>query len=43
MGKDDLYPFTLAATVIDKLAYVHDRVLAESSSELSSDPGRSLD
>ncbi|HEX4364610.1 MAG TPA: putative zinc-binding metallopeptidase [Solirubrobacteraceae bacterium] len=43
MGKDDLYPFTLAATVIDKLAYVHDRVLAESSGELSSDPGRSLD
>jgi hypothetical protein len=28
MGRDDLYPFTLAPTVIDKLAYVHDRVQA---------------
>ena len=28
MGRDDLYPFTLAPTVIDKLAFVHDRVLA---------------
>ena len=28
MGRDDLYPFTLAPTVIDKLAYVHDRVRA---------------
>jgi hypothetical protein len=28
MGRGDLYPFTLAATVIDKLAYVHERVLA---------------
>jgi len=26
MGKDDLYPFVLAATVIDKLAFVHDLV-----------------
>jgi hypothetical protein len=26
MGKEDLYPFTLAPTVIDKLAYVHERV-----------------
>jgi hypothetical protein len=26
MGKDDLYPFTLAPTVIEKLEYVHDRV-----------------
>ena len=23
MGKDDLYPFVLAPTVIDKLAFVH--------------------
>jgi hypothetical protein len=30
MGRDDLYPFTLAPTVIDKLAFVHDRVLANS-------------
>ena len=28
MGRGDLYPFTLAPTVIDKLAYVHARVLA---------------
>ncbi|HEY3725558.1 MAG TPA: putative zinc-binding metallopeptidase [Solirubrobacteraceae bacterium] len=26
MGRDDLYPFTLAPAVIDKLAFVHDRV-----------------
>jgi hypothetical protein len=26
MGKEDLYPFVLAATVIDKLAFVHDLV-----------------
>ena len=26
MGRGDLYPFTLAPTVIDKLAFVHDRV-----------------
>lgn len=29
MGKGDLYPFTLARTVIEKLAFVHDRVVAE--------------
>jgi hypothetical protein len=28
MGRDDLYPFTLAATVIKKLSFVHDTVLA---------------
>jgi hypothetical protein len=28
MGRDDLYPFALAATVTDKLSFVHDRVLA---------------
>jgi hypothetical protein len=28
MGQDDLYPFTLAPVVIDKLAFVHDRVRA---------------
>jgi hypothetical protein len=28
MGRDDLYPFTLAPAVIDKLSFVHDRVLA---------------
>ena len=27
MGSGDLYPFTLAPTVIDKLSFVHDRVL----------------
>jgi hypothetical protein len=27
MGRGDLYPFTLASTVIDKLSFVHDRVL----------------
>jgi hypothetical protein len=26
MGRDDMYPFTLAEPVIDKLGYVHDRV-----------------
>jgi hypothetical protein len=26
MGRDDLYPFTLATPVIDKLRFVHDRV-----------------
>jgi hypothetical protein len=31
MGRDDLYPFTLAPTVIDKLAFVHDRVRANSN------------
>jgi hypothetical protein len=30
MGRDDLYPFTLAPGVIDKLSFVHDRVLAVS-------------
>jgi len=28
MGRGDLYPFTLAATVIEKLSFVHDRVEA---------------
>ena len=28
MGREDLYPFTLAKTVIEKLAFVHDRVRA---------------
>jgi hypothetical protein len=28
MGHDDLYPFTLAPTVIEKLAFVHERVLS---------------
>ena len=26
MGRDDLYPFALAPAVIEKLAFVHDRV-----------------
>ncbi len=26
MGRDDLYPFTLAPPVIEKLRFVHDRV-----------------
>ena len=30
MGRDDLYPFTLAPTAIEKLAFVHDRVRANS-------------
>jgi hypothetical protein len=29
MGQDDLYPFTLAPTVIEKLAFVHDAVTRE--------------
>lgn len=32
MGRDDLYPFALAPTVIDKLAFVHERVLAAARS-----------
>jgi hypothetical protein len=28
MGRDDLYPFALAPAVVDKLAFVHQRVLA---------------
>jgi hypothetical protein len=28
MGRDDLYPFVLPAPVIDKLSFVHERVLA---------------
>jgi hypothetical protein len=28
MGRDDLYPFTLAGPVIEKLSFVHERVLA---------------
>ena len=28
MGQEDLYPFTLAPAVIEKLAFVHDRVRA---------------
>jgi hypothetical protein len=31
MGSGDLYPFTLAEAVIDKLAHVHERVLAVGS------------
>ena len=31
MGHDDLYPFTLAPAVIEKLGYVHQRVTAQSS------------
>jgi len=26
MGREDLYPFTLAAPVLEKLAFVHERV-----------------
>jgi len=32
MGRGDLYPFTLAPTVIEKLAFVHDRVRSMSGS-----------
>jgi hypothetical protein len=28
MGRGDLYPFVLAAPVVDKLAFVHERVTA---------------
>ncbi|HEX5899614.1 MAG TPA: putative zinc-binding metallopeptidase [Solirubrobacteraceae bacterium] len=28
MGRDDLYPFVLPAPVVDKLAFVHERVTA---------------
>jgi hypothetical protein len=28
MGREDLYPFTLAGPVVDKLSFVHDHVLA---------------
>jgi hypothetical protein len=28
MGRDDLYPFVLAAPVVEKLAFVHERVTA---------------
>ena len=28
MGRGDLYPFTLAPTVIEKLSFVHERVEA---------------
>jgi hypothetical protein len=31
MGREDLYPFTLAPTVIEKLEFVHDRVQAVAS------------
>jgi hypothetical protein len=30
MGHEDLYPFTLAPTVIEKLAFVYERVRAAS-------------
>jgi hypothetical protein len=36
MGKDDLYPFTLAPAVIDKLAYVHELVLVASAPDYAS-------
>ena len=28
MGRDDLYPFTLSPAVVEKLSFVHERVLA---------------
>ena len=30
MGRDDLYPFVLPAPVVEKLAFVHERVTAAS-------------
>jgi hypothetical protein len=33
MGRDDLYPFTLAPAVIDKLSFVHERVQDVGASE----------
>ena len=39
MGHDDLYPFTLAAPVIDKLDFVHRRVLAADQRRRSSARG----
>jgi hypothetical protein len=31
MGRDDLYPFTLAPPVIEKLSFVHERALDTAS------------
>jgi len=28
MGRDDLYPFVIAPTVMNKLSFVHERVVA---------------
>lgn len=41
MGRDDLYPFTLAPPVIEKLRFVHDRVHAASTppAPATPDPG----
>jgi hypothetical protein len=36
MGHEDLYPFTLATTVIEKLAFVHDRVRAVAATAAAS-------
>ncbi|HEY2302682.1 MAG TPA: putative zinc-binding metallopeptidase [Acidimicrobiales bacterium] len=36
MGKDDLYPFVLPAPVIEKLAFVHERIRSVGSSPLRS-------
>jgi len=37
MGRDDLYPFTLAPAVIEKLSFVHDRVVAAAHLENKTD------
>jgi hypothetical protein len=37
MGHDDLYPFTLAPAVVDKLAFAHETVLGTSGRR---EPGR---
>jgi hypothetical protein len=40
MGRDDLYPFTLPAAVIEKLAYVHERVSAGATRRAGPAPQR---
>jgi hypothetical protein len=40
MGKDDLYPFVLGPTVLEKLAFVHDLVRDAAASARVSDPSR---
>ena len=41
MGRDDLYPFVLPAPVVEKLAFVHERVTAARHAGLSSPSGSS--
>jgi hypothetical protein len=43
MGRDDLYPFTLADTVVAKLAYVEQRVAAAATARTAAPVGESAD